>query len=63
MKTRKITFTLIILLSLTVITNAQPLPPTNPSGNPVPVENFLYLLPMLIGVLGYRKLSKKSDGK
>lgn len=58
MKTRNI-IAVIILLSLAVVTNAQPLPPTTPSGNPVPVEGLLALLPMALAAFGIVKLRKK----
>ena len=58
MKTRKIIVT-VVLLSLIVITNAQPLPPTTPSGSPVPVEGLLSLLPAVLIALGIARLKKK----
>ena len=58
MKTKKIIAT-VVLLSLAVITNAQPLPPTTPSGNPVPVEGLLSLLPVALIALGIVRLKKK----
>nr|WP_320023650.1 hypothetical protein [uncultured Draconibacterium sp.] len=63
MKTRNIIVT-VVLLSLAVITNAQPLPPALPSGNPVPAESLLALLPVALMALGVFSLKcKKKMGK
>ena len=56
----KIIVLAIIFLSLAVITNAQPLPPSTPQGNPVPVESLFALLPIALTALGIIKLKKKS---
>ena len=56
MKTKLIITTLI--LSLTLITNAQPLPPSDATSNPVPVGGMLVLLPVVIISLGCIKLRK-----
>lgn len=58
MKTRKLIIT-VVLLSLVVLTKAQPLPPTTPSGNPVPIEGLIALLPAALMVLGIIKLKRK----
>ena len=50
---------LLVFMFLAVITNAQPLPPTTPDGNPVPVESFSLLLLAVGGLLVY--LRKKKD--
>lgn len=60
MKTKNI-ITPIIFMSLTIIANAQPLPPDYPSGKPVPVEGLLVLLPVALGALGILKLRKKKS--
>lgn len=60
MKTKNIIL-VIIFLSLAVITNAQPLPPTTPSGNPVPVEGLLTLLPAALVAFGIVKLRRKNS--
>jgi hypothetical protein len=51
----------IIFLGFTFITNAQPLPPTTPLGNPVPVGNLLGLLPLALVALGLIKLKKRKN--
>ena len=58
MKT-KITQLTLFFLSITMIVNAQPLPPTTPSGSPVPVEWLLALLPIAMSILGILKLRKR----
>jgi hypothetical protein len=40
----------LFFLTLAVIPNAQPLPPTTPSGSPVPISA---LFPFLIGIIGF----------
>ena len=54
---------LLVLISLAVITNAQPLPPSTPHGSPVPVEGLLALLPAALIVLGIVRLSGKRQKK
>lgn len=51
MKT-KIIILAIIFLSIAVITNAQPLPPSTPYGNPVPVGGVFGLLLLVLSGLG-----------
>lgn len=55
----KIIILVIISLCLAIIANAQPLPPTTPSGSPVPAEGLLALLPMALTALGIVKLKRK----
>lgn len=43
-------------MSLAIITNAQPLPPSSPGGNPVPAEGLLALLPLALAAFGIVKL-------
>lgn len=61
MKTRKIIVVAIIFLSFVVIANAQPLPPTTPSGNPVPVEGLVGLLLIAMSTFGIIKLKRKNN--
>ena len=51
---------LFVFLGLTINASAQPLPPTTPSGNPVPVEGILTVLSVALFTLGITKLRKKS---
>ena len=57
MKTKHII--LIAFLFAGTVALAQPLPPTTPSGNPVPVESLVMLLFAAIAGLGITKLRKK----
>ncbi|MFA9391240.1 MAG: LPXTG cell wall anchor domain-containing protein [Prolixibacteraceae bacterium] len=56
---KKIILTSIVFLSLVVFAFAQPLPPTTPSGNPVPIGGFLLLLLSLSGVFLFLKKRNK----
>ena len=60
MKT-KIIILSILFLCIVLITNAQPLPPTTPQGNPVPAEGLLALLPLALLVVGVLRLRKKKE--
>lgn len=51
MKTKIIILT-ILFLSLLVITNAQPIPPTSPSGSPVPIGGVFGLLLLMLSGIG-----------
>ena len=55
----KLTVLIVFMLLISVMANAQPLPPTTPSGNPVPVEDLLVLLPAVFMALGIIRLRKK----
>ena len=57
MKTKQIILFVVFILTGAMVM-AQPLPPTTPQGNPVPVEGFLHLLPVVLVSLGYKKLRK-----
>jgi len=59
MKTKKIILA-IIFLSLAVITNAQPLPPTTPEGNPIPIEGLISILLMALMAFGIIRLRNKN---
>lgn len=59
MKTIRYTL-ILILLFFTELIMAQPLPPSNPNGSPVPVENALWLLILGIVGFGFRKSNIKT---
>lgn len=50
---------LLFFIFMSVISYAQPLPPTTPSGNPVPIANLAYLLPFAMILFGIYKLRKR----
>ena len=50
---------LFILLTLSVVANAQPLPPTTPSGNPVPVGELTIVLTVLGSLIFFVRGKKK----
>ena len=58
MKTKYIILTVFLLIATVVM--AQPLPPTSPSGNPVPVEGLLGLMLLSMAGLGIRRLKKRN---
>lgn len=60
---RKITSGLILILALFIgfTANAQPLPPTTPSGNSVPSENIVIILSLALAGLGIIKLWEQKD--
>jgi hypothetical protein len=59
MRSIKYIITTIILVFVQVIVMAQPLPPSAPSGNPVPVDGFLMVMVAALTGMGVVKLRKK----
>lgn len=57
MRTKHIIIIVFLFIGITAM--AQPLPPSDPQGNPVPVEGLLSILPAVLVVLGAIKLKKE----
>jgi hypothetical protein len=59
MKTARYIVSIIVFATLQLSVMAQPLPPSSPSGNPVPVEGIVALLLASMAGLGITRLRKK----